>query len=160
MAESMFFDFHRHYGTDIRVARIFNTYGPGMQINDGRVISNFVVQALRNEDITVYGDGHQTRCFCYVSDTVDGLVRLMNKEGITGPINIGNPHEFTVLETANIIMRKVNSSSHITHKEFVSDDPTRRCPVITAAKTALDWAPLVEFEDGLESTIRYFQTII
>ena len=110
MAESMFFDFHRHYGTDIRVARIFNTYGPGMQINDGRVISNFVVQALRNEDITVYGDGHQTRCFCYVSDTVDGLVRLMNKEGITGPINIGNPHEFTVLDTANIIMSKVNSS--------------------------------------------------
>lgn len=158
-AETLFFDFHRQYQTEIKVARIFNTYGPRMSFNDGRVVSNFIVQALRNEPITIYGDGKQTRSFCYVSDLIDGFVRLMfSKSDITGPINLGNPTEFTMLELAEKVITKTNSNSKITFKDLPQDDPKQRKPDIAKAKEILDWEPKVNLDKGLDLTIEEFKT--
>ena len=157
-AETLFFDYHRQYALEIKVARIFNTYGPKMHPNDGRVVSNFIVQALRGEPITIYGTGNQTRSFCYVSDLIDGLVRLMESERrVTGPINLGNPNEFTMLELAQLVIRLTESASKIEHRELPTDDPRQRQPDITLARTTLAWAPLVELEQGLRKTIDYFK---
>ena len=155
-AETLFFDYHREYGVDIRVARIFNTYGPKMAINDGRVISNFIIQALKNEDITIYGNGTQTRSFCYVSDLVDGLIKMMNSNQ-TGPINLGNPKEFTIVELAQKIIKLTNSKSKIIFKELPEDDPRQRQPDITKAKKYLNWEPKINLEEGLIKTIEYFK---
>jgi UDP-glucuronate decarboxylase len=156
-AETLFFDYRRQHGLPVKVARIFNTYGPRMHPNDGRVVSNFIVQALRHEPITVYGKGRQTRSFCYVSDTVDALLRLMEShEDFTGPVNIGNPHECTVLELAEQIVSLTNSGSEIVFRPLPNDDPARRCPDITLAKAMLDWAPTVPLHEGLLRTIEYF----
>ena len=156
-AETLFFDYHRQHGLDIRVVRIFNTYGPRMTANDGRVVSNFIMQALRGEDITVYGDGTQTRSFCYVDDLIDGIVKMMNVENFTGPVNLGNPGEFTMLELAELVLQLTGSKSKIIHQPLPSDDPTQRCPVIDLAKEKLDWEPTVKLEDGLKVTIKYFK---
>lgn len=159
-AETLFFDFHRRRGADIKVVRIFNTYGPNMNAEDGRVVSNFIVQALKNEDITVYGDGTQTRSFCYVDDLVDGLVRMMNsREGFTGPVNLGNPGEFTMLELAEKVIRFTGSRSRIVHRPLPQDDPTRRKPVIDLAKRELSWEPKTPLDEGLQKTIQYFDTM-
>jgi UDP-glucuronate decarboxylase len=157
-AETLFFDYYRQHQVDIKVIRIFNTYGPKMHPNDGRVVSNFIVQALRGQDITMYGDGTQTRSFCYVSDLVEGMIRMMNSEkGFTGPVNLGNPGEFTMLELAEKVVRLVGSSSKIVFKPLPQDDPRQRKPDITLAKTKLDWEPKVNLEDGLKETIEYFR---
>ena len=156
-AETLFFDYHRQHGLDIRVIRIFNTYGPRMTANDGRVVSNFIVQALRGEDITIYGDGTQTRSFCYVDDLIDGIVRMMNAENFTGPVNLGNPGEFTMLELAELVLKLTGSKSKIIHQPLPQDDPTQRCPVIDLAKEKLGWAPKIKLEDGLKLTIKYFR---
>jgi UDP-glucuronate decarboxylase len=156
-AETLFFDYRRQHGLPVKVARIFNTYGPRMHPNDGRVVSNFIVQALRHEPITVYGKGRQTRSFCYVSDTVDALLRLMDShEDFTGPVNIGNPHECTVLELAELVINLVGSKSQIVFHPLPNDDPARRCPDITLAQAMLDWAPTVPLQEGLLRTIQYF----
>ena len=159
-AETLFFDYHRQHKIDIRVVRIFNTYGPRMSENDGRVVSNFIIQALKGEDITVYGDGSQTRSFCYVDDLIDGIVRMMNTENFTGPVNIGNPRESTILELAEIILNLTGSKSKIIYKPLPSDDPIQRCPNITLAKEKLGWSPKVKLEDGLKSTIDYFKSLM
>lgn len=160
-AETLFFDFHRRHGVDIKVIRIFNTYGPNMNMEDGRVVSNFIVQALKNEDITVYGDGTQTRSFCYVDDLVDGMVRMMNsRSGFPGPVNLGNPGEFTMLELAEKVIRFTGSRSKIVHRPLPQDDPTRRRPVIDLAKKELAWEPKTSLDDGLQKTIRYFETVL
>ena len=156
-AETLFFDYHRQHGLDIRVIRIFNTYGPRMTANDGRVVSNFIIQALRGEDITVYGDGTQTRSFCYVDDLIDGIVRMMNVENFTGPVNLGNPGEFTMLELAELVLKLTGSKSKIIHQPLPQDDPTQRCPVIDLAKEKLNWQPTIKLEDGLKLTIKYFK---
>ena len=156
-AETLFFDYHRQHGVDIRVVRIFNTYGPRMTANDGRVVSNFIMQALRGEDITVYGDGTQTRSFCYVDDLIDGIVKMMNVENFTGPVNLGNPGEFTMLELAELVLKLTGSKSKIVYRPLPSDDPTQRCPVIDLAKEKLNWQPTVKLEDGLKVTIDYFK---
>lgn len=159
-AETLFFDYHRQHGTRIRVARIFNTYGPRMSPNDGRVVSNFIVQALENEDITLFGHGKQTRSFCYVDDLIDGLVKLMNNpEDFTGPVNLGNPKEFTILELAEKVIELTGSSSRIVHKALPVDDPQRRRPNIELAKKRLGWEPRVELDEGLERTIAYFREL-
>lgn len=155
-AESLMFDYHRLYNIDIKVIRIFNTYGPKMNPDDGRVVSNFIVQALRGEDITVYGDGTQTRSFCYVDDLLEGMVRLMNSN-LTGPVNIGNPGEFTMLELASKVIQFTNSTSKIVHRPIPSDDPTRRRPNISLAKEELHWEPLINLDCGLKQTIEYFK---
>lgn len=160
LAETLFFDYHRQNGVDIRVIRIFNTYGPRMNPSDGRVVSNFIVQALRGEDITVYGDGTQTRSFCYVDDLIDGMMRMMEAEDFIGPVNIGNPGEFTMMELAEKVIRLTGSKSHITHEPLPSDDPTQRRPVIDLAKEKLDWQPKIELEEGLKRTIAYFRKIL
>jgi len=158
-AETLFFDYYRQHKLAIRVARIFNTYGPRMLANDGRVVSNFIVQALQNAPITVYGNGRQTRSFCYVDDLVRGLINLMKApDSFTGPVNLGNPVEVTILELAENIIRLTNSKSKIVNKPMPEDDPTRRRPDISLAKSALDWAPEVQLEEGLERTIHYFRT--
>lgn len=158
-AESLFFDYHRHCGVDIKVIRIFNTYGPNMDPNDGRVVSNFICQALSGQDITIYGDGHQTRSFCYVDDLIEGIVRMMNSEtGFTGPVNLGNPGEFTIKELAEMVVAKIGG--HVVYKDLPSDDPTQRKPDITLAKTKLGWEPKVVLSDGLDKTIEYFKTQI
>jgi UDP-glucuronate decarboxylase len=158
-AETLFFDFHRQFGTQIKVARIFNTYGPRMSFNDGRVVSNFIVQALKNEPISIYGDGSQTRSFCYVSDLIDGFMKLMfSNEKITGPINLGNPREFTMLELAEKVISATNSSSKIEFHDLPQDDPKQRKPDITKAKSLLNWNPTVELEKGLELTVSEFIT--
>jgi UDP-glucuronate decarboxylase len=158
-AETLFFDYHRQFGTRIKVARIFNTYGPRMDPRDGRVVSNFVVQALRGEDITVYGDGDQTRSFCYVDDLVNGLMRLMNSaDEVTGPINLGNPGEFTILELAQKVLAKCNSKSKLVFKPIPVDDPVRRRPDNTRAEKCLGWSPVVPLDQGLDKTISYFDT--
>jgi UDP-glucuronate decarboxylase len=157
VAETLFFDHHRSNNVDIRIARIFNTYGTRMMPNDGRVVSNFIVQALKGKDLTIYGDGSHTRSFCYVSDTVAGLIRLMETGGITGPINIGNPTEITVLELANMIIRLCESKSKVSFTILPKDDPKTRCPDITAAHIFLGWKPTVNLEDGLIRTIHYFK---
>lgn len=157
-AETLFFDYHRQYGVDIKVVRIFNTYGPNMQKNDGRVVSNFIVQAIEGKDITIYGDGLQTRSFCFISDLVEGIVRLMNSDkAITGPINIGNPSEFTVKQLAEMIISMTKSESTIVYKPLPQDDPKKRKPDITLAMRELEWIPIVGIHEGLEKTIKYFE---
>lgn len=161
VAETLFFDYHRMHGVDIKVMRIFNTYGPGMDIGDGRVISNFVVQALKNEDITIYGDGSQTRSFCYVDDLIDGMIKLMNsREDFHGPVNIGNPGEYSIKELAEIIIDMTNSKSKIVFRPLPQDDPMQRRPDISLAKTELHWEPKVNLQEGLGKTISYFREII
>jgi len=156
-AETLFFDYHRQHNVKIKVARIFNTYGPRMHPNDGRVVSNFIVQALRGDDITLYGDGQQTRSFCFVSDLVDGLVRLMNSDdAVTGPINLGNPGEFTMRQLAETVLELTGSKSRIVNRPLPSDDPRQRQPDITRAKETLDWEPTIKLADGLKPTIEYF----
>lgn len=158
MAETMFFDYHRQHDVDIKVIRIFNTYGPRMAENDGRVISNFIVQALRNEDITIYGDGKQTRSFCYVDDLVEGMIRMMNSDkDFVGPVNLGNPGEFTMLELAEKIIELTHSTSKIVFCPLPQDDPKQRKPLIDMAKEKLEWEPKVKLEDGLLKTIEYFR---
>ena len=156
-AETLFFDYYRENEVDIRVARIFNTYGPRMLPDDGRVVSNFIVQALKEENITIYGNGEQTRSFCYVDDLVEGLIRLMNQNDQTGPINIGNPGEFTILELAKQVLEKTESKSNITFHPLPGDDPLQRQPDIALAKKALDWEPTIALEEGLQKTINYFK---
>jgi len=160
-AETLFFDYHRQHSLRIKVMRIFNTYGPRMHPDDGRVVSNFIVQALQGEDITIYGDGSQTRSFCYVDDLINGMVGLMNTEDdITGPMNIGNPNEFTILQLAETVKELLKSSSKIILKPLPSDDPKQRQPNIEYAKKILAWQPSIELEQGLEKTIAYFKTVI
>ncbi|TAN63650.1 SDR family oxidoreductase [bacterium] len=159
-AESLMFSYHKQNGVDIRVVRIFNTYGPRMHENDGRVVSNFIVQAIRGRDITVYGEGTQTRSFCYVDDLVDGLIKMMNAEGLTGPVNLGNPGEFTVMELAEKVKKLVNSSSKIIKKDLPQDDPKQRQPDITLASQKLGWAPVVDLDDGLAKTVAYFNSVL
>ena len=156
-AETLFFDYHRENGVDIRVVRIFNTYGPRMNPDDGRVVSNFIVQSLRGEDITVYGDGSQTRSFCYVDDLIEGFLRLMEQEKTVGPVNIGNPGEFTMLELAELVLKKVGGKSKIVHQDLPADDPRQRQPDISLAKKYLEWQPSVPLEQGIEKTIDYFR---
>ncbi len=159
-AETLFFDYNRQHRLRIRVARIFNTYGPRMRPDDGRVVSNFIVQALRGKDITIYGDGSQTRSFCYVDDLIEGLLRLMNTaDDFTGPVNLGNPGEFTMLELAQQVIALTGSNSQIVHRPLPQDDPVRRCPDITLAKQQLDWAPTIPLAQGLAKTIDFFRTI-
>ena len=159
-AESLMMDYHRQYGVDIRIIRIFNTYGPNMDPKDGRVVSNCIVQAINNQDITVYGDGSQTRSFCYVSDLVDGAIKMMNNDKkFVGPVNLGNPSERTVLNLAEIILEMTGSKSKITFKELPSDDPVKRKPDITKAQEILGWEPKVDIKDGLAKTIEYFKSI-
>lgn len=161
MAETLFFDYHRQHNIDIKVIRIFNTYGPNMNPYDGRVVSNFIVQALKGEDITVYGDGSQTRSFCYVDDLVDGMCRMMDsRDGFTGPVNLGNPGEFTMLELAKKVINLTGSSSRIVHRPLPLDDPTQRKPIIDLAKKELSWEPFVMLEDGLKRTIGYFEQVL
>ncbi|MCC5974542.1 MAG: SDR family oxidoreductase [Rubellimicrobium sp.] len=156
-AETLFFDYHRQLGLDIKVARIFNTYGPRMHPNDGRVVSNFIVQALRGEDITIYGDGSQTRSFCYVDDLIEGFLRLMDSaEGLTGPVNLGNPGEFTIRELAERVITLTRSRSKLTFHPLPQDDPMQRCPDIELARRELQWEPVVALEEGLERTVGYF----
>ena len=152
----MFFDYHRQNQVDIRVVRIFNTYGPRMLADDGRVVSNFIVQALQGQDITVYGEGQQTRSFCYVDDLIEGFVRLMNQEQVVGPMNIGNPGEFTILELAQKVIELTGSKSQIVYRPMPEDDPKQRKPDITQAKAVLGWEPKVQLEAGLKKTIEYF----
>lgn len=160
-AETLFFDYHRQHNLDIKVVRIFNTYGPRMHPNDGRVVSNFIVQALKGENITIYGNGQQTRSFCYVDDMIEGFVRMMNSEdGITGPINMGNPGEFTMLELAETVIRLVGGQSKLTFHPLPTDDPKQRQPDITIAKAELKWEPKVSLEDGLKETISYFRNLL
>jgi len=161
VAETLFFDYYRQHQLDIRVARIFNTYGPRMAADDGRVVSNFIVQALRGEPLTIYGDGSQTRSFCYVDDLVDGLVALMNNEaGEPGPVNLGNPGEFTMLELAETILELTGSASAIEYRELPEDDPRQRQPDISKAKSALGWEPTVALKEGLVNTIAYFDGVL
>ncbi|HCX14003.1 MAG TPA: NAD-dependent dehydratase, partial [Rhodospirillaceae bacterium] len=158
-AETLFFDYHRQHKTRIRVARIFNTYGPRMLPDDGRVVSNFIVQALKGEPITVYGNGDQTRSFCFVDDLVEALIRFMEApDELAGPVNLGNPVESTILELAETINRLVKTTSKIVHKPLPQDDPTRRCPDISLARDSLGWAPETALEDGLKRTIDYFRS--
>ena len=157
-AETLFFDYHRENRVDIRVIRIFNTYGPRMLANDGRVVSNFIVQALKGEDLTVYGDGSQTRSFCYVDDLIEGFVRFMNQTETVGPMNLGNPGEFTMLQLAELVVKVVGGKSKIVHKALPSDDPKQRRPDITLARQVLKWEPQVSLEEGLKRAIAYFRT--
>lgn len=160
-AESLFFDYYRHEGVQIKVVRIFNTYGPNMDPNDGRVISNFICQALSGQDITIYGQGAQTRSFCYVDDLIDVIMRIMNSpKDFTGPVNIGNPEEFTIKELAEMVISKIDTASKIVYKDLPADDPTQRRPDITLAKTKLGWEPKIKISQGLDRTIAYFKTQI
>ena len=160
-AETLFFDYNRQHGVKIRVARIFNTYGPRMATGDGRVVSNFIVQALRGDDITIYGDGQQTRSFCYVSDLIDGFVRMMDQsESQVGPINLGNPNQFTMLELAEKVLLKTGSKSKLKFEALPQDDPKQRQPDISKAKERLSWQPKVSLDEGLELTIDYFRSVI
>lgn len=160
-AEALFFDYHRQSNVDIKIVRIFNTYGPRMHASDGRVVSNFIVQALQGEDITIYGEGTQSRSFCYVSDLVDGIVSLMNsREGLTGPVNIGNPQEFTMIELAKEVLDITGSKSKLVFRDLPQDDPKQRRPDISLAKKELDWAPKVALREGLKKTANYFDSIL
>jgi UDP-glucuronate decarboxylase len=161
MAETLFFDYNRQHNVDIKVIRIFNTYGPNMNPNDGRVVSNFIVQALKGDDITIYGDGKQTRSFCYADDLIEGMVRMMNsRDGFTGPVNLGNPGEFTMLELADMVIELTGSKSKIVFKPLPADDPTQRKPIIDLAKKELDWEPKIPLREGLIKTIEYFKNVI
>jgi len=157
VAETLMMDYHRQNNVDIRIVRIFNTYGPRMLADDGRVVSNFIVQALKGEDITVYGKGSQTRSFCYVDDLIEGMARMMDAENFTGPVNLGNPEEYTILDLAKKIITMTGSRSRISYKPLPSDDPTQRRPDITLAEQKLGWKPRVTAEDGLKRTIEYFE---
>jgi len=160
-AETLFFDYHRQSRVKIKVIRIFNTYGPRMHPNDGRVVSNFIVQALKGEDITIYGDGSQTRSFCYVDDLIDGMIRLMDTgDDVTGPINVGNPYEFTMVQLAETVLKLTKSKSKLVRMPLPADDPRQRRPDITRARNTLGWEPKVQLEDGLKETIAYFRTIV
>ncbi len=159
-AESLFVNYHQQNGVDIKIIRIFNTYGPRMRPDDGRVVSNFIVQALKGEDITVYGDGTQTRSFQYIDDLIDGMLKMMNSENFTGPVNIGNPREFKIIELAELVLKMTGSKSKIVFKSLPEDDPIQRKPDITLAKEKLNWEPTVPLEAGLEKTIEYFKNII
>ena len=159
-AETLFFDYHRQHNLKIKVARIFNTYGPNMHPNDGRVVSNFIIQALKGEDITIYGDGSQSRSFCYVDELIDGFIRLMASDDFTGPVNLGNPVEFTIKELAEKVIEMTNSKSKLTLNPLPQDDPKQRQPDITLAKKELDWEPKIKLEEGLTKTIRYFDNLI
>jgi UDP-glucuronate decarboxylase len=161
VAETLFFDYHRRHGIEIKIVRIFNTYGPRMAANDGRVVSNFIVQALRGEPLTIYGDGSQTRSFCYVDDLVEGFIRLMGTGPETlGPVNLGNPGEFTMLELATQVLRLTGSSSTLVFQPLPQDDPKQRCPDITQARTLLDWTPTIKLETGLVRTIDFFKHVV
>ncbi|MBR2669715.1 MAG: SDR family oxidoreductase [Solobacterium sp.] len=160
-AETLFFDYNRQHNVDIKVVRIFNTYGPNMRGDDGRVVSNFIVQALKGEDITIYGDGSQTRSFCYVDDLVEGLIRMMNsRDGFTGPVNLGNPSEFTMLELAQKVIELTGTNSKIVYLPLPQDDPTQRKPVIDLAEKELNWKPTIPLEEGLLKTIDYFRSTL
>lgn len=160
-AETLFFDYQRQHQLDIKVARIFNTYGPRMHPNDGRVVSNFIVQGLKGNDITIYGDGQQTRSFCYVDDMIEGFVSMMNKEpGFTGPVNLGNPGEVTILELAEMILKIIGGNARLVHKPLPVDDPKQRQPDISLAKKELGWQPKVALEDGLKETVSYFRRLL
>ena len=156
-AETLFFDYHRQHKVNIKIGRIFNTYGPRMSINDGRVVSNFVCQAIQDKNITIYGNGQQTRSFCYVDDLILAITRLMNNSKLTGPINLGNPVEITISSLANTIIELTNSKSKIIYKELPQDDPKQRCPDITLAKKSIQWEPKVGLEEGLKKTINFFK---
>ena len=158
-AETLMMDYHRQFGIDTKIVRIFNTYGPNMAQNDGRVVSNFILQALRNEDITIYGDGSQTRSFCYVDDLVEGLIKMMNSK-LAGPVNLGNPSERTVLDFAKLVIELTNSKSKIINRPLPSDDPTKRRPDISLAKQELGWEPTVDIVEGLNKTIEYFKSCV
>ena len=161
-AETLFMDYHRHNGVDVRLVRIFNTYGPRMHPYDGRVISNFIRQALTGEDITIFGDGSQTRSFCYRDDLVEGMIRMMNHEepeGFTGPVNLGNPHEFTIKQLAELVLEMIDTKSKIVYRPLPMDDPTQRRPDITLAKKYLDWEPTIQLREGLQKTIDWFKSI-
>ena len=158
IAETLFSDYRRKYDLDTKIVRIFNTYGPRMMKSDGRVISNFIVQALNDQDITIYGDGSQTRSFCYVDDLVDGMIMMMEKEGVHGPVNLGNPHEITIKELADIIISITKSRSKIVYKSLPEDDPHRRRPDISSANSLLGWKPVTGLEEGLKKTIQYFRS--
>lgn len=160
VAETLFFSYHLQHGVDTRIIRIFNTYGPRMNPDDGRVVSNFIVQALKGEDITIYGDGSQTRSFCYVDDLIEGMYRMMENDDFCGPVNLGNPGEFTMLELAEKVLRLTNSKSRLIYCPLPSDDPTKRRPDISLAKEKLNWQPGIKLEDGLVKTIDYFKGII
>ena len=160
VAETLFMDYHRQNAVDIRIVRIFNTYGPRMLMNDGRVVSNFIVQALRGEDLTIYGDGTQTRSFCYVDDLIEAFVRMMDQDEIIGPVNVGNPGEFTMMKLANAVLEQTGSKSKIVYMPLPGDDPKMRRPDITLAKNTLGWEPKVNLFDGLQKTIEYFKTIV
>jgi len=160
VAETLFMDYHRQNKVDIRIVRIFNTYGPRMLMNDGRVVSNFIVQALKGEDLTIYGDGGQTRSFCYVDDLIEAFVRMMDQDEIIGPVNVGNPGEFTMLELAHAVLDQTGSKSKIVYQPLPGDDPKMRRPDISLAKKALGWEPKVNLFDGLQKTIEYFKTIV
>ena len=159
-AETLFFDYHRQNQVDIRVARIFNTYGPRMLPDDGRVVSNFIVQALSGKDLTIYGDGTQTRSFCYVDDLIEGFVRLMNQPDLTGPVNLGNPGEFTMLELAERVLMKVGGTANISYLRLPGDDPKQRQPDITLAQATLGWQPRIPLAEGLDPTIAYFRKLL
>tara|TARA_A100000164_G_scaffold290390_1_gene263604 strand:- start:2394 stop:3350 length:957 start_codon:yes stop_codon:yes gene_type:complete len=160
-AETLFFDYQRRFNIDIKVSRIFNTYGPRMHPEDGRVISNFIISALKNQDITVYGDGKQTRSFCYCDDLIESFVKFMNSEKhVNGPINLGNPNEFSIIDLAKSILKITNSKSRIVYNDLPEDDPKQRCPDISIAKKILDWEPKIDLEDGLLKTISYFKKLL
>jgi UDP-glucuronate decarboxylase len=159
-AETLFFDYHRENKVDIRVIRIFNTYGPRMLADDGRVVSNFIVQALKGEDLTIYGDGSQTRSFCYVDDLLEGMMRIMDQDKTVGPVNLGNPTEFTIRELAEKVLEKVSSPSKLIEKPLPADDPTQRKPDISLAQELIDWSPGVELDEGLDRTIPYFRSLL
>ena len=158
-AETLFFDYHRQYNVEIRVARLFNTYGPRMHPNDGRVVSNFIMQALNNKDITIYGDGLQTRSFCYVDDLIDAFLRFMALDDFTGPMNLGNPGEFTIKELAEKVIALTGSSSNLIFEDLPIDDPLQRCPDISLAKSKIDWQPKIQLDEGLKTTIEYFKQL-
>jgi len=160
VAETLCLDYHRQNNVDIRIVRIFNTYGPRMDLADGRVLSNFVVQALRGEPITIYGDGNQTRSFCYCDDLIEAMIRMMNQDDCVGPVNIGNPYEISIQTLAEKIMEAIGSSSTVTHKPLPSDDPVRRRPDIGLARERLKWEPQVSFDEGLARTVEYFRGIL
>jgi len=162
VAETLFMDYHRQNAVDIRLIRIFNTYGPRMHPQDGRVVSNFIVQALHGQDITIYGDGSQTRSFCYRDDLIEGMIRLMEYQGDDAclPMNIGNPNEFTMIELANLVIKLTGSKSRIIHQDLPQDDPKQRCPDITKAKQKLAWQPTIQLEEGLKRTVEYFRGIV
>jgi UDP-glucuronate decarboxylase len=160
VAETLMMDYHRQNNVDIRIVRIFNTYGPRMAVNDGRVVSNFIVQALRNEPITIYGEGTQTRSFCFVSDLIEGIYRMMNTEGLTGPVNIGNPAEFTIRQLADLVIELTGSRSELVKRPLPQDDPVQRQPDISLAREKLGWEPTVQLRAGLEQTVAYFERVL